>query len=348
MNNYKVFIDASSNIIYASYYLEGLYQIFGKSNVKFSSKHFKSLDSKNDDWSYDSYMSVIIQNDKNSVYKLIIDFGDDTPIRKKAYNWCDVYAKINYCPRLTGDYDKVISVAPSFGIKIWNVYQMAYFSISNLFKLNLKPKVSYYKFFHNYFSQLKLLSIGEFIKLDNLQDSNTYIFSIGSLWHHQNCLEGTNLFRKWFMEISKNVATTFEGGFFLSTDEHPQMKEFEKLIYKKRYPLNEYISKTKKSALVFNTPAVHNCHGWKLGQYLAMGKAIVSMPLQNDLPQSFEHGKNIHFVNNQEQLNEAVAKILSNNEYRKKLEIGAANYFEKYVSPSACIETILNHLETNL
>ena len=41
--------------------------------------------------------------------------------------------------------------------------------------------------------------------------------------------------------------------------------------------MNEWISKTKQSAIVFNTPAFWSCHGWKLGEYLAMGKCIISV-----------------------------------------------------------------------
>lgn len=216
MLNYKIFIDASTNIIYSSYYIKGFYEIFGKDNVKFSSKLFHSLDRKNDEWSFDSYMPVIIQMSKNSSYKLIIDFGDDTPVRKNAYSWCNVYAKINYCPSITGKYDKVISIAPSFGIKIWNINQIIYFSIKNLIKLKLRPNISYFNFFHNYFSQLKLLDINNFFYHNKAEENSDYIFSIATLWHHQNCLEGTNKFRKLFMEISKNATNLFEGGFFLS------------------------------------------------------------------------------------------------------------------------------------
>lgn len=341
---YKVFLDASTNVIYSSYYIKGVYNVFGKENVKFSSKYFKNLARREDDWSYDSYMPVIITKDEKE-YKFIIDFGDDVPIRKNAYQWCDVYAKINYCPEKTGNFEKVISIAPSFGIRIWNFWQIIFFSISNLFKLNFKPQISLYKYFHSYFSQLKLLKIEKFTKKENVQEKGNYIFSIASLWPHQNCLEGTNLLRKTFMESCKNSNVEFEGGFLLSEDSHPQKNEFEHLIFNKRYPLKEFIKKTKKSAIVFNTPAVHNCHGWELGQYLAMGKAVISTPLQNKLPLNFVHGENIHFVNDEIELKKAIDIILNNEEYRIKLEKGASKYYETFASPTSSIKTIVEKLE---
>ena len=60
--------------------------------------------------------------------------------------------------------------------------------------------------------------------------------------------------------------------------------------------MTEWMHKTKMSEVVFNTPAFWECHGWKLGEYLALGKAIISTPLSNDLPYPLEHGKNIYMI----------------------------------------------------
>jgi len=51
--------------------------------------------------------------------------------------------------------------------------------------------------------------------------------------------------------------------------------------------------KNKKSIVVFNTPAYGGYHGWKSGEYLAMVKAIISIPLINDHAVPFKPGKNI-------------------------------------------------------
>src|SRR5690606_9470323 len=125
----------------------------------------------------------------------------------------------------------------------------------------------------------------------------------------------------------------FEGGFWVSDPAHPQFSEFKHLIFKKRYPLKQYVEKTKRSALVFNTPAVHNCHGWKLGQFLAMSKAIITTPFQNELPVAMRHGENVHFINNQEELEVALNTLLYDETYRNKLEEGAKSYYEMYAAP---------------
>ena len=165
---------------------------------------------------------------------------------------------------------------------------------------------------------------------------------IGTLWSHQNCIDGTNLIRKNFIEVCRTLNCNFEGGFFASVN-HPQYIDFKDFIFSKRYSVDSYIKKTKLSEIVFNTPAVHNCHGWKLGEYLAMGKAIVSTPISNQLPEDLLHGKNIHITSNMDELKSALDLLLKNDNYRKMLEDGAKNYYSKYVCPKMVIQNILRN-----
>ncbi len=105
--------------------------------------------------------------------------------------------------------------------------------------------------------------------------------------------------------------------------------------------MNKWLENTRKSILVFNTPAFWDCHGWKLGEYLAMGKCIVSTALSNDLPAPLIHGKHIHLVDNTEgSMREAVAYIIKHPEYRKQLEQNVRAYWEQYGSPAASLRLL--------
>lgn len=350
VNKFKVYIDPASNIIYSSYYIKGLYELFGRTNVNFSAKYFDGLNKRNDAYSYDAYMALVIIHD-GLKRKVIIDFGDDYPIRVNAYQWCDIYAKINYDqPRTEPRFkEKIHSIPPSFGIKIWNSVEALSFSFFNLIKLKFRSQLPFLSYLRSYLSQYKQLTLEEFtVKnfADHPDDNN--VFFVSSLWPHANCLTGTNVYRKLFIESCLKNQVSFEGGFWVTDVNHPQFQEFKELIFTKRYPLPEYVQKTQKSALVFNTPAVHNCHGWKLGQFLAMNKAIISTPFQNNLPVELTHGENIHFVNNEKDLDDAVNKILQDKDYRKKLEEGAQEYFLKYATPKAVIRSIIQQLNINL
>lgn len=346
---YKVYLDPSSNIIYSSYYIQGLYEVFGKRNVRFSSRYFGDLDKRNEDYSYDAYMAFVIVAEAN-INKIIIDFGDDSPVRNNAYQWCDLYAKINIDPlKLAGDYEeKILSITPGFGVRIWNLSEALYHSFSNLVQLKFSPQISLKNHFRSYLSQLKQLKTEVFFdgKAKTGATKNK-VFFISSLWPHPNCLTGTNLYRKMFMDSCVKNKVNFEGGFWVPDINHPQFDDFRHLTFTRRYPLSRYVEKTKESLFVFNTPAVHNCHGWKLGQFLAMNKAIVSTPFQNSLPEDLVHGRNIHFVNDANEMDAAVSQLLKDESYRKKLEEGAKAYSLKYVSPSAVITHITQKLKNN-
>lgn len=131
----------------------------------------------------------------------------------------------------------------------------------------------------------------------------------------------------------------FDGG--LLADKSSSSAKFADVLAEHGEPMKSWLEKTKRSAIVFNTPAFWDCHGWKLGEYLALGKCIVSTKLSNDLPHPLEHGVNIHFVeNSEESMREAVEYILTHPDYRHKLEKGARKYWESYGTPEASLKLL--------
>ena len=341
MEKPKVFIDPTVRILYSSYYIEGLYTVFGKKNVHFSKNYFNQLKRKTESHSYDHYMAFVVVT-KNKTKKYIIDFRDKRSVKKSAYDWCDKYAKINFSTTLTdvSYHSKIVSIPPGFGIKIWGKYRTLYNCLANYIKCELSHIVSFKTHLSDYYNHYKRPLLKEYTIIDTKnKNNNPYVFMIGTLWPHANCIEGTNLLRKTFVETCKAEKVNFEGGFFSSFD-HPQYEEFKHLIFTKRYPVIEYVEKTKQSFIAFNTPAVHDCHGWKLGEYLAMGKAIISTPLSNELPEDLSHGLNIHIISNLEELKKAIKLLINDNSYREGLERESKSYFNKHGSPQAVIEIL--------
>ena len=340
MDKIKVFIDPSVRIKYSSFYIQGLYDVFGKKNVTFSQKYFKQLERQSDPYSFDHYMAFVVVT-KNELKKYVIDFADRPTVKERAYKWCHIYGKINFSDHLTDKsfHEKIVPIPPGFGINIWGKFEMTFNCISNFFKCKFKPLVPLKAHLLDYYLQNKRPVLEEYTSDIPHKESTPYVFMIGTLWTHQNCINGTNLHRKIFAETCKSMNINFEGG-FLSNINHPQYKDFKNLIFTERYSTKAYVGKTKKSSFVFNTPAVHDCHGWKLGEYLAMGKAIISTPLSNKLPQVMVHGENIHFISNKNELEAGISLLLSDDSYRKKLETGAKNYYLKYACPQKVIENL--------
>ena len=72
-----------------------------------------------------------------------------------------------------------------------------------------------------------------------------------------------------------------------------------------------------------------------------MGKCIISTRLSNDLPAPLIHGEHIHYVENTEEaMKKAVEYIISHPEYKKHLEKGAREYWEKYGSPISSLNLL--------
>ena len=59
MKSERIIIDASSRILYSSYYIKGLYEVFGKKNVSFGRKHFKNLTRKKKLYSFQHFFAFV-------------------------------------------------------------------------------------------------------------------------------------------------------------------------------------------------------------------------------------------------------------------------------------------------
>ena len=342
---YKIIIDPNHKIVYSSFYIKGLMDVFGERNIAYSSKYFFELKGKTESNSFDHYFAfVLIDFKRNTLKKIVVDYRDKQSIKKNAYKWCDVYAKINYSLSSTPEAfrSKIISIPPSFGIQIYGLSKTIFYGIVNLCKSFSRLNTSIRLFLANYKGQFLRPDLAQY-KPQN--SDNYYLFFISSIWQHENCITNTNVERSSFIrECKNNQSIKFEGGLF-ALPSNPQYNLYSDIVFSKRYSYLEYIKNTHKSIFVFNTPSVHECHGWKLGEFLAMGKAIISYPILNDLPEPLVHGQNIHIVSNESELKSAIRTLVEDKVYRTKLENGAKAYYEKYCSPTSVIKRILNLIE---
>jgi glycosyltransferase involved in cell wall biosynthesis len=352
----KVIIDASTNIPYGSFYIKGLVEKYGRQNVKFRSKPFVDLPPVG--WN----VRYIVKEKNNKVLKVFIHTNDTYHIDKAQYDWCDVYGhvNVNYKNYPIEIYPKQVSLVPSFGIRNFNIFETIYYSVTNflmtykdimkrnVYNKELKQHVQnpcknirrhFLNYIKNYLNREKIE-----IYENNIGVKKGYIFFLSTLWYsdeYNKNDDGVNRRRATFIEVCKNLKNCiFEGG--LLTDNSSTKKIFEESTTNIRQNLPTWINKTKESELVFNTPAFWDCHGWKLGEFLAIGKAIISTPLSNDLPEPLIHGKHIHFIpdSSKESISKAVLYILQNPDYRQNLENNAKKYWDTYGTPYKSINLL--------
>lgn len=351
----KVIIDPRSNYSYSSFYVEGLQRVVGTANVHYSKLPFRDVHDPGKN------MRFVVEKDKK-LTKVFLHLNDSYQIQEHDYAWSDVYGCVNanftHCPQ--SQYPKLVSLVPSFGIRLESSLEKAL--MHSLFRLpgiwrdvlyrtewnktrqiaEVKPIQNIRHYFGRRIRAWKnRLPLSEYANAIPSEDN--YIFFLSTLWYsdewNQND-ETVNLRRAHFIRVCKSIkGITYEGG--LLGDSSSSKEKFIDVLAEHGEPFATWMEKTKRSALVFNTPAFWDCHGWKLGEYLALGKCIVSTKLSNDLPYPLEHGKNIHFVDDtEESMREAIEYILANPEYRHKLEKGARAYWEKYGTPEASLKLL--------
>lgn len=342
----RVVIDPRSSYSYGSFYLYGLIQLFGWKRLYFSLKPFQGLGEPG--WNF----RFVILN-KDGMRKYFIHTNDTYHIDHNNYEWCDVYGHVNanfeHYPQ--HKFTKIISLVPSFGIRAMSLTRTFLMSIFNFLiaykhivnrsewnkyknrnEVNRWANVKHF-FGRQYKTWKNRLPMSSYHNVE--QSANNYVFFLSTLWYNHSDNknnEGVNLRRAYFIRACKFLKIKFEGG--LVGDDTSSKELFADVLFENKIGFADWIDKTKESALVFNTPAFWNCHGWKLGEYLAMGKCILSTKLSNDLPAPLIHGEHIHYVENtQEAMQGAIEYILSHPEYKERLEKGAIAYWEKYGTP---------------
>ncbi len=349
----KIKIDSRYKYNYASYYIMGLRRLFGKNSICYEVEAFKSLKYMNDK-EYNSGIPIVVE-DEACQKKIFIDYEDVATIYEDRYNWCDVYAKVNLTKELQEKYPKTIAIGPAFGITIDSKVKVIWDYISNYIKSRKNTSISAKIYFRDYlYSLVRRRRIEEYEK--NVAIKRNYIFHASTLWYNKFAWTCTNKFRGEFLKACQKAGVEIEGGLFFIGEGPNVLKEmpdygrykteYKDFIYERRLSMDDYIKKTKESFVVFNTPSVCECHGWKLAEYLCMGKAIISTPLTREMPgEGLVHGKNVHFVETTEEIYDAVVKIREDSEYREKLERGAREYYEKYLAPEVVIARILEKFQ---
>ncbi len=327
----KAFVDSACDIKYASFYIEGLQKVLGKANVCFNSARFEQFRHNN------FYLPLVIDTG-NRAYRVVIDYADWPTIRPLPYEWCDLYCKINIAFD-DAQMPKLFSIGPGFGIRVFGLIDSARYAVANLL-LSGNRIGNKKRFLYDYYGQYKRP-----LSRDYRPETPRcgYVFFASSLW--KNDLD-TNRLRANFIRAARIVREVeFEGGFApRALDDIPGFEEF---TLEKRVETGEYIGKTKNSMAVFNTPAVARCHGWKLGEFMAMGKAIISTPISRLLPQELQDRQHLLITDGSvEDIAQKLVLLRDDEHLRQRLEQAAAEYYQTFLSPEAVIAGIIARLKT--
>jgi len=340
----NVIVDPRCKFNYASYFLEGLNSLKVEWRFSFDDS-FRDLMKCWADYRRGFCMLFLMQD--NSKIKVYIDDHDANDIDQKAYDWCDVYATVNIDRTLIKE--KILPLGPTCGLKVFSPLKTTFLMLTNYLSIcrakvynpGLKNLLNDYLY-----TIIRRLRYSDYSK--STLSQKDYCFALSTLWYDDITDKETNNWRYVFTKTCKSIFPVFEGGFFLikgAEAEWPKYKtyteKYKGLIFDKRMPLMQYLDKTMRSALVFNTPSVQLCLGWKLAEYLMMGKAIISTEITNVMPGVFRPGEHYLLVHNEHEMVEMIKLLREDDSLRGKLENNAKQYFEEYLTPSKMIERII-------
>lgn len=326
----KIVIDPLCNFFYAAFYIKGLQELY-PGQVSFWAKPFSPLV-----YTSESHILAFVVKENQVEKKVVVDFGDAPTIHEPFLAWCDIYGKVNL-NRVSSSYiksDKIISLGPNYGLKIYDKKYALWLAGVNYLKT--WSRVPHLKIFvSKYILSSKKVASFSFLPTT---DTENKIYFLSSYWKGQGL---TNQYRKNFIAACKaHKGIQFSGGLVL--EEPLDDVSYSDVIIEKGVSYSTYLAQTQQSMVVFNTPAYHLCHGWKLGEFLAMGKAIISTPLSNELPAPLVHKEHIYIVDgSKESIQEALDELLTNPTLRHTLEQNAYAYYQTYVSPTASIKRLL-------
>ncbi|RJR29043.1 MAG: hypothetical protein C4574_03940 [Candidatus Latescibacterota bacterium] len=328
-----ILVRSDFDAYYCSFYISGIVETFGASSLRFGSRDFPGGRQPHS-------LAFRVLPDGPRVF---IDTQDSSALYEDALEWCDVYAKINVDEATLAGAGrrKVVSIGPSFAVRIWTLPAAAALAVMNCIGSPAvrRDRRVWREHFANYWRQRRYrLPLSAYVPGEAASD---YVFFLASLWRPELGCAECNRYRANFIEACRGIEEIrFEGGF--APRPRGYAPGYDGFMVERRYALSEYLARVKRSLAAFNTPAVYRCHGWKLAEYLALGKAIVSTPISRALPSPLVHGTHVHIVDGSvESIAEAVRLLAADDAYRRKLELNAREYFERYCSPAQCVERIM-------
>jgi len=103
----------------------------------------------------------------------------------------------------------------------------------------------------------------------------------------------------------------------------------------------KFLNLIKSSNICIATTGLHNSIGWKMGEYVAASRAIISEPLHFELPGNFKEGINFLKFENTEELVNKIDFLLSDKKKLNDMMVSNNDYYNLYLKPD---KMILNSL----
>jgi len=307
---------------YYRYYLDGLEAVYGR-KPRLRTTGFPELRDPKDG------MAVILPDGR----RLFIAANDFAVVDPAVTAWANVVGQVNVDPDVTYP-PNVVPIGPSFGLPWSSRASLAAFVIRAGAMTDPSRMPAMLRDYLR--ANSERVPLGAYTIEHSADD---FVFFVASFWGNAPSANERRL--RFLRAVQHRPELTLGGGFWSEKELPAGFGEFQ---LDRPVDHVEYVRRTKASAFVFNTPAVHDCLGWKLGEFLALGKAIISTPLGRVMPGDFRSGEQIHIVEDSEDSILAAIDLLHHDRgYRSHLEESARRYWERFLRPDAVIRVLVDY-----
>jgi hypothetical protein len=141
-------------------------------------------------------------------------------------------------------------------------------------------------------------------------------------------------------KLRKELADKFFGG--VAHDEYSRKYFPEALIADDSLSQKrKYLEKLKEFPICVATVGLNGSNGWKLAEYVAASKAIISEPLVYEVTGNFGPDRNYLEFTSPERLIEQAVKLVEDAELRNSMMQNNREYYLQYVRPDALVRRTL-------
>lgn len=319
----RIIVSAGSSLQYYGHFLAGIESTVGPIDVTFASQDLPAIRSTRDG------MAVVLADDT----RLFLDADDHAGIDTAALEWCDAYGKVNLLPRdlEIPDAHKLVPLGPSFGLRWTSWHSAARLTIAASRRGgSTVPMHSRFVALARHFSRRRPLSDYR----PGTSDPSRMFF-LATYWH-QHPDANTERLTIWEAIVADGRWHT-AGGFVGAPDTVP-----EAVRCTGRLRVQDYLEETRRSLAAINTPAVHGCLGWKFGEFLALGKAIVTLPIAQVMPGPFDPERHVAMVDGPDDVIDTLARLSRDHVERRRLETEARRYFLEDLAPDATMARVVS------
>jgi len=161
-----------------------------------------------------------------------------------------------------------------------------------------------------------------------------YIFYKRALWKN---LPEVNMLGARFLDISQRLGFRIDGGLTRTVDDYRTgIDKIDKYVTKKRLSKSDFITNSFRSELCFSTPSINGSCSWRMGEYLAMDKPIVTTPMKVELPEGLNY---LEVSDDPDMFEEQVEQLLRHPDRFRNLS--NRDLFLQKIHPIAQIDYIL-------